>query len=72
MKILSRQRFMGPNEDILLAKGDLPYWVIAQHYNVHEQTVRNWIRSNKLSEEKKADLLKTIEMLKVKSEKKSY
>lgn len=32
------------NSWFLEAKGDIPYWVIANQLSVHENTVRNWVK----------------------------
>jgi type VI protein secretion system component VasF len=32
------------NKQVVDAKGDIPYWVLANQLNVHENTVRNWMK----------------------------
>lgn len=47
------------NQDILEAKGEIPYWVIALKLGVHENTVRNWMR-REMSEKQKQKVLDVI------------
>ena len=53
------------NNDILIAKGSIPYWVIASQIDVHENTVRNWMKREMLPV-KKAMILRAIEEIKEK------
>lgn len=39
-----RFQFGKRNQDILEAKADIPYWMIAERLGVHENTVKNWVR----------------------------
>lgn len=40
------------NREILNAKGWIPYWEIAQVLAIHENTLRNWMKSEMDSERK--------------------
>lgn len=51
------------NPRVMEAKGRIPFWVIAQRLGVHENTVRNWMKS-KMSEDKEAKVLAAIEDIK--------
>lgn len=53
----------GVNEDVYQAKGDIPLWVIANYFRVHENTLRNWMKKE-LSKEKKQEILAVIEKIK--------
>ncbi|GAA0472861.1 hypothetical protein [Alkalibacillus silvisoli] len=56
-------QLFSPNKDVMEAKGSIPYWLIAQKLNVHENTVRNWLK-HELDEERKAALLGAIDEVK--------
>jgi transposase-like protein len=58
----------GVNKDIYQAKGNIPFWVIANHLGVHENTVRNWLKSN-ISDARKKEIFKVIAMVKSEVEK---
>lgn len=56
-------KIIGMNADVLKAKGDIPYWVIAAYLDVHENTVRNWFKREMIPV-KKNMVLKAIEEIK--------
>lgn len=56
----------GVNEDIYQAKGNIPLWVIANYFGVHENTLRNWLKG-KIPVERKQEIFKAIAMLKSES-----
>jgi hypothetical protein len=56
-------KFFQKNTQILEAKGDIPYWIIASQVNVHENTVRNWMK-REMTPEIKAKVLHAIEEIK--------
>lgn len=45
------------------AKGQIPYWMIAERLGVHENTVRNWMKSE-MSKDKKTKVLAAIAEIK--------
>jgi hypothetical protein len=47
------------NKDIRVAKGKLPYWVIANHLRIHENTMMNWMKVE-MNDQKKAVILNAI------------
>lgn len=56
-------RFLEKNAEIIKAKGDIPYWIIASQLGVHENTIRNWMK-REVDPVKKVKLLKVIEEIK--------
>lgn len=55
------------NDDIRKAKGNIPFWVIADQLGVHENTMYNWMKKE-MSSDKKQQILKAIEQVKKESE----
>lgn len=55
------------NKEVLKAKGNIPYWRIANKLGVHENTVRNWMKSE-MEPGQKGLVLATIKELKENSE----
>ncbi|WP_409276388.1 hypothetical protein V1499_23160 (plasmid) [Neobacillus sp. SCS-31] len=51
------------NAEIIQAKGSIPLWLISSYLNVHENTVRNWMR-REMDQEKKSMVLAAIEKAK--------
>jgi hypothetical protein len=51
------------NLDIVNAKGFIPYWEISSKLNIHENTLRNWMK-NEMDPEKKTKVLHAIEQIK--------
>ncbi|MCM3165115.1 hypothetical protein [Metabacillus litoralis] len=51
------------NVDIWEQKGSIPFWIIAEKIGVHENTVRNWMKTN-LSQDKKEKILTAIKEIK--------
>lgn len=58
-----RTSVFGDNNEILEAKGSIPFWVIAKIVNVHENTIRNWMRTE-MSHERKQLVLSAIDKVK--------
>lgn len=54
-------KYLKRNSKILKAKGNIPYWVIADQMGVHENTVRNWMK-REMGPEKEALILAAIEV----------
>ncbi|MBO1005757.1 hypothetical protein [Pseudogracilibacillus auburnensis] len=51
------------NRDILNEKEHIPYWIIANELGVHENTLRNWMKTE-MSPERKKKVLDVIKGLK--------
>lgn len=51
------------NREIREAKGDIPFWMIAFHLNIHETTLVRWLRVE-LSDEEKQNILTAIKKIK--------
>ncbi|MEK4067585.1 hypothetical protein [Peribacillus sp. FSL R5-0717] len=57
------------NKEIREAKGIIPFWVIAERLGVHENTFRNWMKSE-MSEGRKEMVNSAIAEIKEEIEKK--
>lgn len=55
--------FLERNAEIIKAKGSLPYYLIANHLDVHENTVRNWMK-REMVQVKKDMILQAIKEIK--------
>jgi hypothetical protein len=55
--------FKKRNKIIEEAKGNIPYWVIAERLGVHENTVQNWMKKE-MSEDRKIKVLSVIDGIK--------
>ncbi|RLL47826.1 hypothetical protein D8M04_00665 [Oceanobacillus piezotolerans] len=51
------------NDDIREAKGNIPFWILAEHLNIHENTLLNWMKKE-MPEEKKKSIFNAIEAAK--------
>lgn len=47
-----RNFIVSRNADIRRAKGYIPFWVISERLGVHENTLRNWMKSELPATEK--------------------
>ncbi|WP_338449315.1 hypothetical protein R4Z09_24525 [Niallia oryzisoli] len=57
------------NLEIREVKGKIPFWVIAERLGVHENTLRNWMKSEML-EERKREVMGAIAQIKEEMKKK--
>lgn len=55
--------FRKSNPCVLEAKGNIPYYAIANHLGVHENTVRNWMKKE-MTPEIKEKVLNAISEIK--------
>lgn len=62
-------KYLESNSEIVAAKGDIPYWVIAKQLGVHENTVRNWMK-REMDPKKKKAVLSVIHEIKQKEKQK--
>ncbi|WP_066057294.1 hypothetical protein [Robertmurraya korlensis] len=51
------------NHIIREAKGDIPYWVIAEKLGVHENTIMNWMKKEML-DNRREKILSAIKEIK--------
>lgn len=51
------------NEEIRVAKGEIPLWVIAERLGVHENTFYNWMK-REMDRERKQKVMTVIEEIK--------
>ena len=51
------------NQQIVDAKGSIPFWVIADRLGVHENTVRNWMK-REMKPEQQSRVLAAIDDIK--------
>ncbi|MEK5176919.1 hypothetical protein NST63_27630 [Heyndrickxia sp. FSL W8-0496] len=51
------------NQEILDEKGSISYWLIADHIGIHENTLRNWMKTEMNIKRKKL-VLKAIHTIK--------
>jgi len=66
VKTLNFSRYQ-TNSEVIKIKGGIPYWVIAAHLGVHENTVRNWMKQ-KLDVERKTKILTALKEIKLELE----
>lgn len=51
------------NKELREEKGDIPFWVIADHLGVHEVTLMRWFRTE-MKNERKEKILNAIKEIK--------
>lgn len=52
------------NLDIKKARGKIPVWAVAEKLEIHENTLRNWLRKENLSVEKRIKIMAAINEIK--------
>ncbi|MCM3670282.1 hypothetical protein M3181_14965 [Mesobacillus maritimus] len=61
--------FRKRNQNVVEAKGRIPYWIIAERLGVHENTIQNWMKQE-MSRDREEQVLSVIAKIKEEIERK--